>query len=194
MESESPMTLSRLFIGAKVRLTALSKDDAPTITGWYLDSDLSRLYDAAPAHPRSQSRWEKWLETRDDEKDAYYFAIRPLDGEALLGVVDLSGILWTHGTCWLAIAIGDPAQRGKGFGSDALRLALDFAFQELNLHRVQLTAFAYNAAAIRLYEKLGFTREGVYREFLHRDGQRYDMLLYGLLRREWEAQASSQAT
>jgi RimJ/RimL family protein N-acetyltransferase len=50
-----------------------------------------------------------------------------------------------------------------------------------------LTVFSYNDWAIRLYEKLGFQREGVFREFLQRDGQVYDMLLYGLLRREWEA-------
>jgi RimJ/RimL family protein N-acetyltransferase len=58
---------------------------------------------------------------------------------------------------------------------------------ELNLHRVQLTVFSYNERAIALYEKLGFQREGVYREFIQRDGRRYDMYLYGLLRREWKA-------
>ena len=61
-----------------------------------------------------------------------------------------------------------------------------FAFDELNLHRVQLTVFSYNERAIALYEKLGFQREGVYREHLQRDGRRYDMYLYGLLRHEWE--------
>ena len=59
----------------------------------------------------------------------------------------------------------------------------------MNLHRVQLTVFAYNERALALYERLGFQREGVYREFIQRDGVRYDMYLYGLLRREWEAQA-----
>jgi RimJ/RimL family protein N-acetyltransferase len=69
-----------------------------------------------------------------------------------------------------------------------MRLLLQFAFGELNLRRVQLTVFSYNTAAIRLYEKLCFQREGTFREFLQRDGQLYDMYLYGLLRREWEAQ------
>jgi RimJ/RimL family protein N-acetyltransferase len=68
-----------------------------------------------------------------------------------------------------------------------MRLLLHFAFGELNLRRVQLTVFSYNAAAIRLYEKLGFRREGAFREFVQRDGQLYDLYLYGLLRREWEA-------
>ncbi len=52
---------------------------------------------------------------------------------------------------------------------------------------MQLTVFSYNTRAIALYEKLGFQREGVYREFIQRDGARYDMYLYGLLRCEWKA-------
>ncbi|WP_327991879.1 GNAT family protein [Heyndrickxia sporothermodurans] len=77
--------------------------------------------------------------------------------------------------------------RGKGFGYEAMELALDFAFYELNLNRVQLTVFDYNQSAISLYKKLGFQQEGSYREFIHRNGKRHDMLLFGLLKREWES-------
>ena len=56
---------------------------------------------------------------------------------------------------------------------------------------VDLVACNYNDRAIVVYERLGFQREGIYREALHRDGVRYDMYLYGLLRREWEAQQPS---
>lgn len=62
---------------------------------------------------------------------------------------------------------------------------MDFAFRELNLHRLQLITISYNERAINLYEKLGFKREGVYREAVFRDGKRYDMYLYGILDREW---------
>jgi RimJ/RimL family protein N-acetyltransferase len=188
------MTLSRLFIGEKVRLTALKPEDVPLITEWYHHSDLPRLYDATPAYPRTKARWERWLEDETNARDVFVFGIRPLNSDELLGVTDINGILWTHGVGWLGIAIGDPANQGKGYGYDAMRLMLDFAFQELNLHRLQLTVFSYNRRASALYEKLGFQREGIYREFLHRDGQRYDMLLYGMLRREWEAHTGSQAT
>jgi RimJ/RimL family protein N-acetyltransferase len=60
----------------------------------------------------------------------------------------------------------------------------------MNLHRVGLTVFAYNERARALYEKMGFVHEGTQRERLHRDGERYDMLDYGILRREWEASAT----
>jgi len=75
--------------------------------------------------------------------------------------------------------------RRHGYGREAMHVGLNFVFNELNLYRVCLTVFSYNESAIALYEALGFTREGVYREHLERDGRRHDMYLYGLLRSEW---------
>ena len=105
----------------------------------------------------------------------------------MVAFVSLEDILWAHGVAWLGIGIGDRDQWGKGYGRDAISLVLSYAFRELNLHRVQLSVFEYNERAIALYEKLGFRQEGVYREFMQREGRRYDMYLYGILRSEWEA-------
>jgi RimJ/RimL family protein N-acetyltransferase len=92
----------------------------------------------------------------------------------------------------MGVGIGEPQYRGKGYGTEATQLLLKYAFHEINLHRVQLTVFAYNLSAIAVYEKLGFVKEGVMRERLHRDGQRHDVLLYSLLRHEWEARQNGQ--
>jgi RimJ/RimL family protein N-acetyltransferase len=119
-------------------------------------------------------------------KNAFLFGIRLLDDNRLIGYIELEGILWTHQTGWIGIGIGEPDYWNRGYGREAMALALDFSFGELNLHRTQLTVFDYNQRAIALYEKLGFQHEGTFREFLHRDGRRYDMHLYGLLRREWQ--------
>lgn len=74
----------------------------------------------------------------------------------------------------------------SGGGKSTVLNLIAFAFNELNLHRIQVTVFSYNERSISLVEKLGFQREGVYREFLQRDGRRHDMVLYGLLRHEWK--------
>lgn len=182
------MTPGNLFIGARVRLTAVEPRDISTITRWYADGRFMRLFDADAAMPKTEREVTEYVTEQQKSKSAFAFAIRPLAGDDLLGYIELDGILWPQGTGWLSIAIGDEAKRGQGYGAEALRLLLDFAFGELNLRRVQLTVFSYNTTAIALYEKLGFLREGVFREFVYRDGQVYDMLLYGLLRREWEAQ------
>lgn len=181
------MPLSNLLRGARVRLTALNPDDLPTIARWQQNAEFLRLFDACPAAPKNETALSRWLEERSKANDAFLFAVRPLDSDELLGYAELDGILWAHQSSWLSMAIGDPSQWDKGYGTEAMQLLLAFAFRELNLHRVQLTVFAYNQRAIALYENLGFQREGVYRELLQRDGARHDMLLYGLLRREWEA-------
>ncbi|NLE75961.1 MAG: GNAT family N-acetyltransferase, partial [Chloroflexi bacterium] len=66
--------------------------------------------------------------------------------------------------------------QGQGIGAEAGALTLEFALRELNLHRVSSTVFAYNLPSQALMERLGFRREGAFREFVHRDGARYDMI------------------
>lgn len=187
------MVTDDLLKGPRLRLTALRPDDLPSIARWHEDGAFMRLFDARPANPRDEASLSRWLEEHQRSSDAFLFGIRPLAADTLLGYIELDGILWNHQTGWITIGIGDPTQRGKGYGREALTLVLRFAFQEVNLHRVQLTVFAYNAPAIALYEKVGFRREGVLREFMHRNGRRYDMYLYGLLRQEWEALQAERA-
>ena len=179
------MILSKLLHGSRVRLTALTPDDLPAIARWYQDAEFLRLYDARPAAPRTEAELARHLEEMHKSEKDFAFAVRPLDGDDLIGTLELDGVLWSHGVCWMGIAIGERANWGQGYGTEAARLALAFAFDELNLHRVQATVFSYNDRSIALFERLGFRREGVYREFLQRDGERYDMLLYGILEREW---------
>ena len=184
---------SNIRHGPRVRLAALESADLPTIARWYEDAESLRLYDACPALPKSEAQLTHWLEERQKATDTFAFAIRPVDsphpanGEPLLGIVELDEVLWPHGVCGMGILIGERANWGQDYGTEAAQLALAFAFHELNLHRVTVTVFSYNERSIALFEKLGFQREGAFREFLRRDGQRYDMLLYGLLAHEWEA-------
>ena len=180
------MTSSTLLRGSRVRLTALTQSDLPTIVQWHQNPNFLRLFDALPAYPRTETALTQWLNDTHKSTDTFLFAIRALDSDALIGYVELDGILWTHRVSGVSIAIGEAKQWGKGYGYEAMQLLLQFAFDELNLHRVQLTVFSYNERAIALYEKLGFHREGVHREHLQRDGRRYDMYLYGLLHSEWE--------
>jgi RimJ/RimL family protein N-acetyltransferase len=177
-----------LWQGTALRLTAITKDDLPTLARWHANAGFLRLLDARAAKPQTEDDVSKWVENAQRNTNDYLFAVRPLAGEDLLGFVELDGIHWNRGVAWLSIAIGDRDNWGKGIGTEAMDLILRFAFSELNLHRVQLTVFEYNDRAIAVYERLGFQREGVYREALYRDNVRYDMYLYGLLRREWEAQ------
>ncbi|MGD2165946.1 MAG: GNAT family protein, partial [Anaerolineae bacterium] len=114
------------------------------------------------------------------------FGTRLHERDDLVGTLQLDGIVWAHKVCGIGLAIGSRENWSHGYGYEAAQLGLTFAFDELNLHRVTATVFSYNERSIALLEKLSFQREGVFREFLERDGERHDMLLYGLLRPEWD--------
>ena len=180
--------MRRLLTGKSIRMTSLNATDMATITEWYHDGEFSRLLDYGPMYPRPREHWEKWRVERYDDKSGFVFGIRLHDAPELIGWVELDGVHWTNGSAWLGIGIGDPKNRGKGYGHEAMTLILDYAFNELNLHRIQLSVFGYNTRAIDLYERMGFVREGNFREFLNRDGQRFDMFLYGLLAADWRLQ------
>ncbi|MBC7814471.1 MAG: GNAT family N-acetyltransferase [Burkholderiales bacterium] len=181
------MNLLPLLDGQKVRLSSLSHDDAPIIAHWYKDSLFGRLFDTMPARPRSVGQITDWLDGEQRDKNSYFFSIRRKDDDALVGICDISGIEWVHRVGWIAVALGERAHWGKGYGKESMRLLIDFGFYELNLHRLQLNVFSYNERAIALYEKLGFVREGAQREYIQRDNQRFDLVMYGLLSYEWPA-------
>jgi len=153
----------KLLVGPRLRLAALAETDLPALARWHQDAEFLRLFDATPAAPRPASALRQWLEDRHKAQDTFVFGVRLHDGDELIGMVELDGILWTHQVGWVSIGIGAPDRRGQGYGAEALGLAIDFAFRELNLRRLQLTVFSYNTPAIALYERLGFVAHHDYR-------------------------------
>jgi RimJ/RimL family protein N-acetyltransferase len=187
------MILSNFLRGEKVYLSALSKDDAAIVARFQNNSEYLRLGDTEAARPFSVEAVADYIDDRNKRKNLFTFGIRLVKTDQLIGDEAIGHIEWPHAVGELEIAIGDPATWGKGFGGEAMALLLRFGVWEINLHRVQLTVFEYNVRAIAAYEKLGIVREGNFRQYLQRDGRRYDMLLYGLLRPEWEARNGSSA-
>ena len=179
--------ITSLLHGPRVRLGAFQDGDYAALARWHQDTAYLRLLDARPAVPPTPKMLQDEIEELQKSQRSYAFGVRLLETDALIGYVEIDGILWAHRVAGLGIGIDDPAYRGQGYGTEAAQLALAFAFRELNLHRITATVFSYNQASLKMCEKLGFTREGAFREFLERDGQRHDMLLLGLLRPEWEA-------
>jgi RimJ/RimL family protein N-acetyltransferase len=181
------MEMTNILHGDRIRLTPMRPDDAATLARWWEQGGFLRHLDTEPAIPQTEAQIAKNIERHRDRDDCYLFAIRRLDDDELIGQIELDGIYWPHRSTYIgSLVILDPDERGHGYGQDAMEICLRFAFHELNLHRVALTVFDYNTQAIALYERLGFVHEGTHREFFERDGQRHDMLLYGLLRHEWE--------
>lgn len=179
-----------LFQGKLVRLVAPDPDtDAEAFARWSRDSEYVRLLDTTPARPwtarQTKEEIEKMLEQAPHSN--FFFHIRTVPDNRLIGMVGLDGVSWTHGDTFLGIGIGERECWSKGYGTEATELVLRYAFTELNLYRVSLNVFEYNSRAIRCYEKVGFVVEGRQREFLNREGRRWDLIYMGILRQEWEA-------
>ena len=182
-----------LFRGEKVRLVAADPEKiAGSFSRWSRDSEYWRLMSFGAAFPHSEKGVKEWLEKQlgKDNPSFYMFFIQLLESEQIIGDIGLDVLdseFAPHGDTFVGISIGERQQWGKGYGTDAMRILLRYAFTELNLHRVTLNVFEYNPRAIRSYEKAGFRHEGRMRSMLNKEGRRWDLLFMGILREQWAA-------
>jgi RimJ/RimL family protein N-acetyltransferase len=115
-------------------------------------------------------------------------SVQKNSGEKLVGWIGLDSHPQSrhHGSCTLGITIAT-AYQGKGYGTEAINWALDWAFQVARMHAVRLVCFSFNEGAIRLYEKIGFVKEGLNRQAYYYNRQWHDRIFYSILDTEWEA-------
>jgi RimJ/RimL family protein N-acetyltransferase len=177
---EAPLT--DLFRGRLVRLAAPEPErDAVHLARWSFNSEFLRLLDSDPARPRTAKFYEADITRHAERDNSFLFHLHTVADDRLVGFVNLWVQSWTSGEGRVGIGIGERADWGRGYGTEAMQLLLRFAFAELNLARVSLEAFASNTRAIRSYEKAGFRLEGVQREWARRDGRRTDVVGMGIL-------------
>lgn len=181
-----PQPLPKLFIGQRVRLCAPRPEDSTEMALWTEDGEYLRQVDTDFARPRTSAQAGEQIPFNLPH-NAVYFHIRSLAEDQLIGFIVLHSIEWNNGCGTVSLGIGRPEWRGKGYGTEALRLVLNYAFYELNLYRVGLDVIGDNLQAIRAYEKVGFRHEGALRGAVHRDGVRVDRLYMGILAEEYKA-------
>jgi len=177
-----------LFKGKLVRLTGIDPEEvSKTFAQWNRDSEYMRLLNSDPPRLHSAKAIKGWLEKHieAEPENTFWFAIRALEDDRLIGDIDLAVINWGSRDAFLGIGIGAREFWGKGYGSEAMQLILRYGFIELNLRRISLDVFEYNQRAMRLYEKAGFRLEGCMRQAMQREGQRWDIYFMGILREEW---------
>ncbi|UCH60875.1 MAG: GNAT family N-acetyltransferase [Anaerolineales bacterium] len=187
---------TNIFFGTVVRLTAEDPGVlAKAFAKWDRDTGYKRLLDDAPPIMWSVEKTKEWIEKQLEEQQAngFLYGIRTLEGDELIGFVDL-WVNWLHADGWIGIGLGERDYWGNGYGTDAMQVMLRYAFTELNLHRVTLSVFEYNTRAQRSYAKAGFKLEGRVRGDLHRQGQRWDVIVMGILREEWLEHAQAEKT
>ena len=179
-----------LFEAEHICLAPMQPDkDAVIEARWTQDASYLRMLDREPARPSSPEQVKKLydaIEKRvEEDGNLFYFTIRLRQDDCLIGFARVYWIQWTNGRAFLQLGIGDAEQRGKGYGREALDLLVRFAFGELNLLHLSAGIPEYNPAALRLFQRAGFVEEACQRQALYRDGRRWDLLIYGLLKEDW---------
>jgi RimJ/RimL family protein N-acetyltransferase len=181
-----------MFIGDKVILRAIRRDDVPRINQFKNDPELAWLNEEDPWEPVSLERQEALFAERlnDGERNGPRFAIEA-DGQ-YIGHCLLYHIDDFARTCQLGIGIGDPAYQGHGYGREAIHLLLRYAFEMRNLRKVGLSVLAENERAIRAYLACGFIEEGRLREQAWFKDRYTDIVVMGILRSEWRSRQAAK--
>lgn len=164
-----------------VALVPLAVEHTDCVLRWRSDPEVARWL----FNPVAPSREEHlaWLQTIGEKR--IEFVILALPERVPVGTIGLSQIDRCHCNAEYGILIGESAYRGRGVARTASAKILDFAFGELALHRVFLRVMAHNEAALRLYDRIGFVREGIMREHANHGGVFRDVIIMGMMETEW---------
>ncbi len=144
--------------GEPVALGPLRRDLVPTYHRWHNDVATARTF--ALPQPTTLEQEEASYARLTAAGDAAFFTVYERTAWQPVGTAYLADIDHRHGRAEFGVLIGEPAARGRGYGTETARLVLDYAFAALGLHSVMLTCYEFNLAGLRAYEKAGFREFG----------------------------------
>ncbi len=180
--------------GKLVNLRAVETTDVDRYHAWINDRDVTRHL--AMRYPISYAAEESWIRQSTSSPGSYHntrFAIETKDG-VHIGGIDFHITIPENRKARLGVMIGDKAYWSRGYGTDAMLAMLRFGFDEMNLHRIDLTVDADNERATACYRKCGLTEEGRLRRVRFSGGRYVDQLVMGILRDEFYARRDTASS
>lgn len=178
--------------GERVLLRPFTAADAEVMLEIIADPELQVLTGSVhtrtpmPRDPALEARVRAWYADRAEQRDRLDLALVDRASGELAGETVINDWSPEDQSANFRILIG-PRGRNRGLGTEATRLTVDHAFAATDLHRIELEVFAFNVRAKHVYEKAGFTLEGVRRDAFRLDDERIDAIVMSVLRPEWEA-------
>lgn len=157
-----------MIIGSKTYIRAAELEDGRLISVWLNDREVNSYLDII--YPVSKRDADSFLLEGDNDSSKRLFIIDNEDRKPI-GIIILSNIKWEYRNCEIGIVIYDKNFRNKGYGRDALKTTIQFVFEEMNMHLLYLKAAEDNNAALKLYDELGFEREGLLRDRYYKSGK-----------------------
>ena len=166
--------------GERIYLSPIDPGDAETYTKWVNDFEVTRWL-GSTGSVYSLPAERAYLENATKETNNHQFAIVLRDGNRLIGSIGLMDLNQRCQKATLGIFIGEAEDRSKGYGTEAIRLLVDYGFQWLNLRNIDLHVNSGNARAIACYKKAGFREYGRRHDAIIADGRWYDDVLMEVL-------------
>lgn len=175
----------QLITGEKIYLKPLEENNIKLITIWHNDNEIMTLF--ALTKITGEEYWLDWFEKTDKDPNSIYFGIYTKNDDKIIGYIHLEQIYWHYKLCSdIGILIGEKDQWSKGYGTEAMHLMIKYAFEELDLHRLELMTFDFNTRGLRLWDKCGFKQEGIMRKARLVNGKWHDVIFMALLKEEYE--------
>lgn len=174
---------SGFLIGKRVYLRAIEKEDLIHVRKWSNDPEIRRL--TGEVTSMSQVDANKFLERAYSDNTREWFVIVIKENDRVIGEAGLLRMFHAWRTTDISIIIGEKDVWGKGYGTEAILLLIDYAFRRLNFHRVAIGVVGFNEKAIRFWEKIGFKKEGIQRDGYSYNHKYYDFVMMSILEDEF---------
>lgn len=169
----------------RIVLRWISEDDVDALFEVFSDPQVMRYWSSGPlADRRAAADLQREIADGNLNNTMFKWGLSLRESNKIIGTTTLFNLSLSNGRAEIGYAMGS-THWGKGYMNEALRALVAYAFEGLNLRRLEADVDPRNGASIRTLERLGFQREGFLRERWHVEGEIQDALFYGLLRREW---------
>ncbi len=175
-----------MYKGELVRLREYRQSDVELAYNYMNDLDVILNLGTDIPYPMTLEKEQQWYDRQRESNNSYSFAIETLEDSIYIGGCGINKYDWKNGTVEVGIFIGNAQFRGKGYGTDAMKVLIDFIFNHTNINRIQLSLFSFNERAYKSYLKCGFKEEGRLRQRIFRYGEYHDEIVMGLLREEYK--------
>lgn len=176
------MKYFKKLIGDRIYLSPRNSEDVEKFTEWLNDFETTD-YTGRSAIVTTLEGERKYLEENSNPEAT--FVIVTLEDDKMIGTVSLEHIDWINRTATLGIFIGDKEFRSKGYGTESIRLILEYGFKYMNLYNIKLDLMEFNERALKCYEKCGFKEYGRRRKCKFINGKYYDSISMDILADEF---------
>ena len=173
--------------GEKIILRQQREEDEEFFAYWFNQPLI--MFQCGFTEPTDKEAELRYITEYHRSDDSVWFTITDIDG-SVIGETGLLRMFPAWHCTDLTIIIPDPEKQNKGYGTEAIRLMLDMAFNEYGMNRVSIGVVGLNTDALEFYKKVGFRQEGIQEQGYYYDGEYSDFIMMRILREEWQSEPS----